>query len=336
MPSITVAAFVFGLAFVLAALSGKDIEVVAIKIPALEKRSRIILGVAGLILIFVGATDPFTRPDPPPSPPASAEANVAPTEETALSPSQPEATPVTQVSPTPAPSQPEAAPVTEVSPPPATTQPEAAPAEEVAIASDPVDLLAAQKWTVKYSDDFKDESSAQHWALLAEPTGQVKNSFKKTFKIEVKPNGEAQTDTYAFYTNGLATIAPDFLLTAAMKYKEQKGCQYGLIFRANLNNEYYWFYLAKSEKNAHYGVKRHAENQWAEVIPLTPLPDNLQPDSLAVLGTTNNYQLYLDDQLVNQFEDNSIAGNGVGLGTMTCPQLKSGSYTVDNFQVSEP
>lgn len=63
-PTISVAAFVFGIVFVLAALIGKEIEIVAIKIPALGKSSRFILGIMGAFLIYIGLFDPFHQISP--------------------------------------------------------------------------------------------------------------------------------------------------------------------------------------------------------------------------------------------------------------------------------
>jgi len=77
-PTISVAAFVFGVVFVLAALIGKEIEVVAIKIPALNRGSRITLGIAGVLLIYIGLTDPFSNRDTATAT-TTALANVTPT-----------------------------------------------------------------------------------------------------------------------------------------------------------------------------------------------------------------------------------------------------------------
>jgi hypothetical protein len=60
--TVAVSAFVFGIVFILAALVGKEIEVVAIKLPALRKPTRVILGLAGAALLYLGIFDPIHQP----------------------------------------------------------------------------------------------------------------------------------------------------------------------------------------------------------------------------------------------------------------------------------
>lgn len=55
--SIAVAAFVFGLVLLIAALLGKDLKIAAVEMPALNRTQRIIAAAIGVFLVFFGLTD---------------------------------------------------------------------------------------------------------------------------------------------------------------------------------------------------------------------------------------------------------------------------------------
>lgn len=61
--SITVAAFVIGLVFLIAALIGKELKIAAVEMPALNQTQRLIVGVLGVVLVIFGLTEgqAFTR-----------------------------------------------------------------------------------------------------------------------------------------------------------------------------------------------------------------------------------------------------------------------------------
>lgn len=66
-PSVTVAAFAFGMALLLAAIIGKEIKIVAIELPALKGATRVVIGALGVALLGVGLLD--LRPAPAPASP---------------------------------------------------------------------------------------------------------------------------------------------------------------------------------------------------------------------------------------------------------------------------
>ena len=68
-PSVTVAAFAFGMALLLAAIIGREIKIVAIELPALKGPTRVVIGVLGVALVGIGLLD--LRPAPPPAAPPS-------------------------------------------------------------------------------------------------------------------------------------------------------------------------------------------------------------------------------------------------------------------------
>lgn len=70
MPSsIGVASFVFGVVFLLAALIGKELKIAAVEVPALELRSRLVVGAVGVVLVAFGVVQ---AAGPPPAEPAEA------------------------------------------------------------------------------------------------------------------------------------------------------------------------------------------------------------------------------------------------------------------------
>ena len=69
-PTVTVAAFVFGIVLLLAAIIGKEIRIVAVELPALTGKTRGIVGAIGIILVGVGLLDLLPSP---PSPPTAAQ-----------------------------------------------------------------------------------------------------------------------------------------------------------------------------------------------------------------------------------------------------------------------
>jgi 3-keto-disaccharide hydrolase len=74
-PTVTVAAFVFGIVLLLAAIIGKEIKIVAVELPALTGKTRGIVGAIGIILMGIGLLD--LLPAPPPTPPASLQTATA-------------------------------------------------------------------------------------------------------------------------------------------------------------------------------------------------------------------------------------------------------------------
>jgi hypothetical protein len=55
--SITVAAFVFGLVLLIAALIGKELKIAAVEMPELNRIQRLIVGVLGVVLVIFGLTE---------------------------------------------------------------------------------------------------------------------------------------------------------------------------------------------------------------------------------------------------------------------------------------
>jgi len=70
-PTVSVAAFVFGIVLILAAIIGKEIKIVAVELPALTGKTRGIVGAIGIILMGVGLLD--LLPSPPPGLPLAAQ-----------------------------------------------------------------------------------------------------------------------------------------------------------------------------------------------------------------------------------------------------------------------
>ena len=66
-PSVSVAAFVFGMVLILAAIVGKDLKIAAIEMPALSRGTRLLAGITGLVLLYVGLFDPIKAVAPTPS-----------------------------------------------------------------------------------------------------------------------------------------------------------------------------------------------------------------------------------------------------------------------------
>ena len=56
-PTVSVASFVFGVVFLLAALVGKDLKLVTVELPALGPGRRLLLGSFGLALTMFGLLD---------------------------------------------------------------------------------------------------------------------------------------------------------------------------------------------------------------------------------------------------------------------------------------
>jgi hypothetical protein len=55
--------------------------------------------------------------------------------------------------------------------------------------------------------------------------------------------------------------------------------------------------------------------------------------TLSVLGKGTYYQLYINDQLIDVFLDDSIADGLAGIGTVTCQFLERAGFTFDNFEI---
>lgn len=98
-PTVSVAAFVFGMVLILAAIVGKEMKIAAIELPAMSGSTRFVAGIAGVALLYIGLFDPFNRVDSSTTPPVT-PTSVTPT--IALATPEPTLTTLpTEAAPTP-------------------------------------------------------------------------------------------------------------------------------------------------------------------------------------------------------------------------------------------
>ncbi len=192
-------------------------------------------------------------------------------------------------------------------------------------------LAFTESWEVTSFEDFS--NGADHWKLITDPNGTVALTFDLTFNLDTTTDGKV---VYAFYENNDIFLGEQFSVSMEAASSEQTGCDYGVTFRMNPNKEYYWFYINGTK----YGLNRKASGQesyFDKLIPLTDLPNDLTTIStLAVVGEGTSYKLYVNNQLVDEFNDGRVSGTKAGIGTITCQYLESGSFIFDNFEVREP
>jgi len=214
--------------------------------------------------------------------------------------------------------------VSPTSPPTATVIPSPVPS------STPVDpIIEAKNWPLVLFDDFS-ATTSNDWMTLWDTEDLVKTTFNLAFRINVTTKGQVRS---AFYKRQNLIIDDPFLISVEGTVEEQTGCYYGILFKMANSENYYWFQIRHSTK---YLLVRSINGDETDLIPEKDIPNGLTVKTLAVRGDNNHYKLYINDQLIDEFIDNSLQGAYAGLATRTCQYLETADYVFDNFEIHSP
>lgn len=191
-------------------------------------------------------------------------------------------------------------------------------------------LAAAKQWPVQFVDDFSGDNINQQWDVLYKSSDLITEIFDLTFRINVITEGMVRS---VYYMRQNASIGEIFFLSMEGAADAQSGCYYGLLFRVTDDDNFYWFQIRHGNK---YQLRRSINGDIINLIPEKDIPAGLSVKTLAVVGEGNHYRLYINDDLVDEFIDETLNGPYVGVATTTCQYLEKAEYTFDNFEIRSP
>lgn len=283
-----------GSIFFLIGLLGGGFEVSAIKIPTVGRFPRILSTIIGGFFLFVGVIRLF--------PPAAGPGQEAPVVGTsAVSPS------IGGQSST-------------VVPPTAT---------QVLVLTPEEFLIQAKQWPNVFTDSFNDNSG--NWQDTDDSTSpEVTVSFNGQYDILVETKEDSVRE--AFFRH--AADAPEnFFMTIDTRAVDDDGCEYGVVFRGTINNEYYVFSIV--ENKTKYKVVSVREGKREDILNPMRFPEGVgSPSSISVIGIGSYYRFYVNDRYVTEINNDLLHGQRIGIEIFLCPE-RHVKFGFDDLQVNE-
>jgi TolB protein len=205
---------------------------------------------------------------------------------------------------------------------------------------------AAAQWLVVFGDDF--EKVTDHWY-----TGDYTENGRRD--IRSISNGVyawslENADGYTYWSPASTGVFKDFAVSVDVRHMAGTLYDgYGLIF-CNAANNYYAFAIQDS---GYYSVAVWSADKWNLNVPLSR-SNAIKPgefNHLMVLAETGTFKLFINDEFVQEFHDNTLPSGDVGLmlnsqnGNTPNPKPNGVAYTFtnstskvifDNFEVRAP
>jgi len=214
-----------------------------------------------------------------------------------------------------------------------------ATATEVAATITPVPTLGAEdllthakQWPIIFMDNFKQRSI--NWTDSDGVQNPEVSLSLKNGRLNIEINTEDKGVTGAFYSQ---TATPDDFYVTMDAVVDEGGtnCYYGLLFRGNIEGDYYSFRISPY----HYRVDvifADADRS-NDIIDWTEIPDEIgEPVQATVIANNFHYTLYINNVFVDEFEDRQLTGSSIGIEATTCKTDANGSFAFDNFQLRTP
>ena len=109
---------------------------------------------------------------------------------------------------------------------------------------------------------------------------------------------------------------------------------YGLTFREDARNNFYYFGLDKSE----FHVSLNYNDEWLDVITWTSSSaiHADAPNRLAVIANGSNFIFLINDQVVGEAVDDHIKTGAPGLAIQIHGADLQATFQFDNFEMRKP
>jgi hypothetical protein len=184
----------------------------------------------------------------------------------------------------------------------------------------------ATSWPVIYQDSFQ-PGSASSWHLYSSYTGvksdiTAQNNNLNVYMYTTKHN----QGTLGFVADN-ATNLPSGNFYMSTQVQDENGCQFGLMFRASLNNTFAWFYV--NEIGTPY-IQVDVTGRNGYLVSVFHQKFDGTVGSIASMGVVqygNKYVLEINNNSTGSVDSSAIkgrvgepglAGSIIGIGTCTC------------------
>jgi len=111
---------------------------------------------------------------------------------------------------------------------------------------------------------------------------------------------------------------------------------YGIIFREDDNGNFYYFAVEIDGNDCtllqFYNGELSDLMEWTDCTPIVPKGSN----KLAVIGEGDHIILLINNRLVDDFRDDSIKGNRIGLAIRIYADFDAGAFEFDNLELKVP
>ncbi len=209
---------------------------------------------------------------------------------------------------------------------------EQAQAEETAIAATEVVVNreqaknAASEWPIVLFDTFDDNQS--EWI-----DGEIDDEYST---IQVTINGVYKWEAtakqgFAWRVWPESDLTTDFYLAVdAQNLGNNIEAQYGLIFRENDGDYFYWEIIDTQNFRFFF-----YQNEWVELIPST-YTEAIQPgeiNHLVVLSENDEFQFWINDQYVGQASGSVPSSGKAGVAIGLSYNGEESTIVFDNFEL---
>jgi hypothetical protein len=201
-------------------------------------------------------------------------------------------------------------------------------------------VARANAWRVTYH--YSRRSGSSYWRpYVINPRVQYKT---KTIadELDMRISGGGNNGTHAFLMDRSANLpSSNFYLSAQVQ--NERGCQFGLVFRANLSGEYAWLYINEIG-HVYTEVKVYGSQGYlGSVFHKTY---NGQVDSISSIGVVqygNKYVIEVNGNAIGDVPfstvdhlvgNTDLTGSGIGIGTCSCQA--AATYSFKDIVIREP
>ena len=192
----------------------------------------------------------------------------------------------------------------------------------------------ATSWPVVYQDSFP-SGSASSWHFYSGYAGTTASMTTAENNLVIHTQTSVHNQgTLAFVADGAANLPfGNFYMSAQVQ--DENGCQFGLMFRASLNNRFAWFYV--SETGAPYiqvdvlgekgGLQSVFHQRYRGAVNAIA--------SIGVVQYSNKYIFEINDSAVGSVQSSTVqkhvgklglAGSMIGVGTCSCSATATYSF----------
>ncbi len=170
----------------------------------------------------------------------------------------------------------------------------------------------ASNWPVVISDNFA--SNANGWNIASQPYTNDYGTFDEqitggTFRVQLKATKDVATE----YWLQSVTASDLYLSVDAWRTNGPTTSPYGLIFRRDSRDAYYFFEISDDKR---FFVFLYDQGQWTNFISGTG-SDAIRPGAvnhLAVIAQGSHCSIFINNQQVGTLNNNRISRGQVGVG----------------------
>ena len=205
------------------------------------------------------------------------------------------------------------------------------PTPTIMVDQNQIDYQAAGDWPLLMLDSFVDNQNEWIDGEIDDDYATILVSVDGTYTWNVIQS--KQGFTWRVWP-AVDSLSDFYLAVDAQNRSDNADAQYGLIFR-NQEDDYYYFEIRDGQ---HFRFFLYESNQWKELLPYT-YTDAIIPrgiNHLAVVSQNNQFTLWINDQFVGQAYGSSPAEGQVGVIIGLSYEGEESYIVFDNFEIRVP